>query len=177
MSKLEMPEYNNCRQVKFEAGDENSDKPIFIEYHVARLMFCAATRNSFIKHAMRNNAEFDAYAQALDGFENIEAGKVILSNMMTISDHFNNDYNWHGKIYSKDGADILLMHDGFCAFAYAWDSESRVSEVNMDRLLAKPKLGDVPSDEDIDAMRAKLREMVKQNENNDPEHESDNFDM
>lgn len=98
---------------------------------------------------------FSTFAQELAKFENKDAIRAILPRMLTVTSDAMESYDWQGKIYTKDGADILLMRDEYAAFAYAWDSESRIGDLNLSVLgLEDPSVEDVPTEQELEELRA-----------------------
>lgn len=75
-------------------------------------------------------------------------------------------YTFDAKLFSRDGVDMLVVRDatsqgqGAAAIAYAWESASRVLEVNLnDRILSTVTREDIPTDEQMHAARVALQEL------------------
>lgn len=132
---------------------------------VNRLFSVATTTPvmSIQKRAL-SHAGFSTFAQELAKYENEDAGKAILPRMQAVTADAMEAYKWQGKIYTKDGADILLMRDEYAAFAYAWDSESRVAELNVEAaVLAVMAEAEVPTDEQLEELRNTVAELRHDN--------------
>lgn len=132
---------------------------------VVRLFSVATTTEvmSLEKRAL-SHAGFSTFAQELAKHEDQAAGQAILPRMAAVTKDAMEGYKWQGKIYSKDGADILLMRDEYAAFAYAWDSESRVGELNLEQtVLQQMDKDSVPGDAELEELRATLADLRHDN--------------
>jgi hypothetical protein len=153
---------------------------------LVRRLFSVATTTPVmaVQKAALSHTGFSTYAQKLAKFENKEASEAILPRMSAVTKDAMEGYNWKGKIYTKDGADILLMRDEYAAFAYAWDSESRVAELNVEAtVLQNLTQEDVPSEDDLEDLRAAVAELRHDNGaevnfdwDDEPEDEPEVFD-
>ncbi|MCW3783573.1 hypothetical protein [Defluviimonas salinarum] len=126
---------------------------------LARRLFSVATTTPLMQIERRalSHTGFKTFAQELARHENKAAGEAILPRIRAVTADGMPGYEdqWRGKIYTKDGADILLMRDRVAAYAYAWDSASRIAEINVDAaLLRNFTAEDVPSEADLEALRA-----------------------
>lgn len=111
-----------------------------------------------------SHAGLSTFTQELAKYENKDAGLAILPRMQAVTADAMEAYKWQGKIYTKDGADILLMRDEYAAFAYAWDSESRIAELDVQAaVLAVMEDAEVPSDEDLEELRNTFAELRHDN--------------
>lgn len=125
---------------------------------VKRLFSVATTTDAYqIGAVALSHTGFQTIAQELAKFENKDAGEAILPRMAAVTKDAMEAYAWQGKIYTKDGADILLMRDQYAAFAYTWDVESRVAEINVEAtVLRNLTQDDVPSDDELTELRETL---------------------
>ncbi len=126
---------------------------------LARRLFSVATTTPTMEIECRalSHAGFRTCAQELSKDENREASDAILPRMAAVTGDAMESYKWQGKIYTKDGADILLMRDEYAAFAYAWDSASRVGEIDpRETVLRTFGRDDVPSEGRLEHLRSTL---------------------
>lgn len=136
------------------------------DMNLVRRLFSVATTTPAMQVERRalSHAGFSTFAQELAKHENKEAGEAILPRMAAVTTDAMEGYKWQGKIYTKDGADILLMRDEYAAFAYAWDSESRVGELNVEAtVLAQLTRDDVPTEEQLEELRATVADLRHDN--------------
>lgn len=136
------------------------------DFNMVTRQFSVATTTPVMQIQKRalSHTGFKTIAQEIAKYENKEASDVILPRMAAVTTDFMEGYKWQGKVYSKDGADVLLMRDEYAAFVYAWDSESRVGEIDVTAtVLASMSQDDVPSDEDLEALKATLAELRHDN--------------
>lgn len=85
---------------------------------------------------------------------------MILPRMAAILYDKMKNYDWQGKIYTMDGADILLVRDENAACAYAWDSASRVEEIELEAVIPPdPPLDEIPSTEEVRRLRTILADL------------------
>lgn len=104
---------------------------------------------------------FATFAQNLAKYENKDASEMVLPRMAAVTGDAMEAYKWQGKIYTKDGADILLMRDEYAAFAYAWDTESRVGDINIEAsVLTNLTQADVPTEEELEELK-EIHEALK----------------
>lgn len=69
-------------------------------------------------------------------------------------------YRFDARMFSHDGADVLLIRDHAGAYAYSWDSESRVAEFDVrGKILSTYGPDDVPSDERLHELRVALQDV------------------
>jgi len=68
-------------------------------------------------------------------------------------------YDFKAKIFSRDGADMMLVADHAGAVLYAWDSETRVREFDTAAEMKVFTAADVPTDEELEALRAQARDL------------------
>jgi hypothetical protein len=119
-------------------------------------LFSVATTTPAMSTEKRalSHTGFKTFAQELAKSENKEATDTILPRMAQVLADAMEGYKWQGKIYSKDGADILLMRDEYAAFAYAWDSASRVGAIDVEAaVLTNLTQADVPSEDELEELR------------------------
>ena len=132
---------------------------------VTRLFSVATTTPAMqVEKRPLSHTGFKTIAQELAKHENKAASEAILPRMAAVTADAMEGYKWQGKVYTKDGADVLLMRDEYAAFVYAWDEESRVGEIDIAAtVLAGMSQADVPSDEELDALKATLAELRHDN--------------
>lgn len=68
-------------------------------------------------------------------------------------------YDFKAKVFSRDGADMMLVADHAGAVLYAWDSETRVQEFDTAADMKVFTAADVPTDEELEALRAQARDL------------------
>lgn len=69
-------------------------------------------------------------------------------------------YEWEAKLFTKDDADMLLVRDFNGAYLYAWDSASRVEEIDIEGdILFTATKDDVPSDDRLAELKAARDEL------------------
>lgn len=69
-------------------------------------------------------------------------------------------YQFEAKFFTKEDADVLVIRDHVGAYLYSWDSDSRVAEINLaDKVLSTFTKADIPTDEQINALRLELNEL------------------
>ena len=69
-------------------------------------------------------------------------------------------YRFEAKLFTKDDADIMIIRDHVGAYLYSWDSASRVAEVNVQNtVLSTFTKDDVPTDEELHALRVTLQDL------------------
>ena len=69
-------------------------------------------------------------------------------------------YEYEAELFSRDGADVLVISDFNGDYIYAWDSDSRVAEFDVEgRILSTYTEADVPSDERLEEVKAALDEV------------------
>lgn len=134
---------------------------------VTRLFSVATTTPIMQIGAMKmalSHAGFKRIAQDLAKHENTEHGPAVIARMTAVTKDAMATYDWEGKLYTKDGADVLLMRDGYAGFAYVWDAESRVNEVNVEEtVLMGYSEADIPSDADIERLQTVLADLRHDN--------------
>ncbi len=132
---------------------------------VNRLFSVATTTPAMaVEKRPLSHTGFKTIAQELAKHENTDATAAILPRMAAVTTDAMEGYKWQGKVYTKDGADVLLMRDEYAAFVYAWDSESRVGEIDVTAtVLAGMNQADVPTTEELDALKATLAELRHDN--------------
>ena len=115
------------------------------------------TPPSSIERRGLSHADFMTYGQELAKYINQDASDAILPRMAAVVKDTMEHYRWKGTIFSKDGADILLMRDEYGAYCYTWDSDSRIDEINVEEaVLAQLTQDDVPSDKVLEDLRQTL---------------------
>lgn len=66
-------------------------------------------------------------------------------------------YEYEAELFSRDGADVLVISDFNGDYVYSWDSDSRVAEFDVEgRILSTYTEADVPSDERLEEVKAAL---------------------
>jgi len=96
--------------------------------------------------------------QELARYENTESGPAIIARMQAVTRDAMPTYDWQGKLYTRDGADVLLMRDQYAAFVYAWDADSRIADVDVEQtVLRRPNANDIPTDAELERLRGVLQ--------------------
>jgi hypothetical protein len=153
---------------------------------VTRLFSVATTTPAMQVGKMAlSHAGFKRIAQDLVKHENTEHGPAVVARMTAVTKDAMSTYDWEGKLYTKDGADVLLMRDGYAGFAYVWDAASRVNEVNVEEtVLLGYSEADIPSDEEIERLQTVLADLRHDNGadidfgwDEEPEDEDDVLDF
>jgi hypothetical protein len=136
------------------------------DMNLVNRLFSVATTTPVMQVEKRalSHAGFKTFAQELVKHVNKDAADTILPRMAAVTTDAMEGYKWGGQVYTKDGADILLMRDEYAAFAYAWDSESRVGEINVEAtVLQNLTAEDVPTKDELEALRATVEELRHNN--------------
>ncbi|WP_027234117.1 hypothetical protein [Leisingera caerulea] len=97
--------------------------------------------------------------QDLRRFEDKEWGTSAVEKCRKLLKSRMPGYDFSAKVFSRDGADMLMVADQAGAVLYAWDSETRVNDFDTAPELVSFSEADVPSDEELEALRAQLRDM------------------
>lgn len=136
---------------------------------------------------MLSNADYEAVTQELARHEERTWAPDALQRVSDVLADRMPGYRFEARLFQKDDADMLMIRDHAGAYLYAWDSASRVAEVNVqDRVLSTYTPADVPSDEQIDAARTAVQELRYDNGDeidfffediDDMENEADGPDM
>ena len=128
---------------------------------IQRLFSVSTTTPPFaIERRGLSHRDFMTYGQELAKFIDRDASDTILPRMAVVVKDAMENYKWKGTIFSKDGADILLMRDEYGAYCYAWDSESRIDEIDVEQAVLKQLTkNDVPSDKKLDKLRNTVAEL------------------
>lgn len=113
-----------------------------------------------------SHAGMQAIGQELQKHVDAEATDAIVPRMQRVTTDAMSEYRWEGRVFSKDGADVLLMRDQFAAFAYVWDSESRVQDIAVESALtSRYTAADIPTDEELERLRTTLNDLRFDNGN------------
>lgn len=108
-----------------------------------------------------DHADFETAEQELGRFEEMAWSKTALDGIVEVLKDRMPGYNFKAKIYEVEGADVMLMRDDVGAYLYAWDSASRVAEINVkDEVLYTFTEKDVPSEDELDALRRQVHDMT-----------------
>ena len=97
--------------------------------------------------------------QDLRRFEETEWAPGAIANTRALLQDRMPGYDFKAKVFSRDGADMMLVADHAGAVLYAWDSETRVQEFDPTADLKVFTAEDVPSDEELEALRAQARDL------------------
>lgn len=86
-----------------------------------------------------------------------EWAQAALARVGTVLGGAMEDYAYRAELFSRDGADVMLISDFNGDYIYAWDSASRVAEFDVEgRILSTYTEDDVPSDERLEEVKSAL---------------------
>lgn len=129
-------------------------------------LFKSVTTTPFhaISRRQLSHGDFQRVTQELARLEDREFGRAATARMGAITHDSMPGYRWAGRIFSKDDADALVMRDEVGAYIYTWDKASRVADLDVQAaFLRRATLADVPSDEELAALRATLADLTYDN--------------
>ncbi|MBW3243677.1 hypothetical protein KUV57_13475 [Epibacterium sp. DP7N7-1] len=97
--------------------------------------------------------------QDLRRFEDTEWAPGAIANTRALLQDRMPGYDFQAKVFSRDGADMMMVADHAGAVLYVWDSETRVQEFDTASDLKVFTADDVPTDEDLEVLRAQARDL------------------
>lgn len=135
------------------------------DFNLVKRLFSVATTTDPMSIEKMALSHMGHQRIAQDFAKNVnEDSQTIVARMQAVTSDAMETYQWEGTLYTKDGADLLLMRDGYAAFAYVWDAESRVKDVNLDAaLIGSYTEADLVSEDELKALEATLEEMQYDN--------------
>lgn len=106
-----------------------------------------------------SHASFVALNDDLARNFNAAATQAICARMQAVTASASEHYAWEGRIFTKDGMDILVMRDRQAAWAYVWPADSRIADIDVASVLDGALTAeDVPTEEQMEAIKALLEE-------------------
>lgn len=118
---------------------------------------------------------FQDYVQALAPYEDHEWGDQALARCRDLLAARMPHYELRqARLFSKDGADILMIQDPFVSTLYSWDSATRTLDPEAHlKAKAEPTLEDVPTPEALQALAATVNALNGYDHEDDYDDEPD----
>ena len=114
---------------------------------------------SQLNPTMLSPRDVNSLLQELAPYEDKDWGPAAIEKTRTLLNDRMENYNFNAKIFSRDGVDLMLVSDHAAAVLYSWDTETRVPDYDTTADLKVYTLEDVPTDEELEALREQARDL------------------
>ncbi|MFG6084239.1 hypothetical protein ACEUZ9_000488 [Paracoccus litorisediminis] len=109
---------------------------------------------------MLDHQDFRLAQQTMARFEEKNWAPEAIGNIRKVLADRIPGYDFDARVYTTEGADVMLVRDHVGCYLYSWDSASRVPEIDVNgKILQTASENDVPSDEQLEALRTELKDL------------------